>query len=174
MILLTTIITSHYANCQYFGEETKTTIEEFNYVTKGYKIQIESGLDMKRGYSVKDLNMYRVTPREVHLKVLYKNPEGHDDLMDSVTIADRRAVAYILVYKKDGVPDEYICIPHPNSDHDIKMLFWNQLYNSSMMSASERLQIISYLLSFSMDWSNVVPLSETAGTSMEEFNYVSK
>ncbi|WP_421799825.1 hypothetical protein [Haliscomenobacter sp.] len=30
-----------------------TTQEEYNYVTKGYKIQQESGLDMKKGYSIK-------------------------------------------------------------------------------------------------------------------------
>ena len=32
-----------------------TTEEEYNYVTKGYKIQFESGLDMKAGYSLKDI-----------------------------------------------------------------------------------------------------------------------
>jgi hypothetical protein len=29
-----------------------TTEEEYNYMSKGYKIQIESGLDMKNGYTV--------------------------------------------------------------------------------------------------------------------------
>lgn len=33
-----------------------TTQEEYNYVTKGYKIQIESGLDMKKGYSIKPID----------------------------------------------------------------------------------------------------------------------
>ena len=158
----------------YMMEEPKTTLEEFNYVTKGYKIQMESGLDMKRGYSVKDLTQLRVAPREVKVKVLFRNPEGNDDIQDSFTLLHRQAIAYMLVYKKDGVPDEYICIPHPNSDQDVKNLFWNQLYNSSMMSASERLQLISYMLSFCMDWSYSVPLSETPGTSIEEFNYVTK
>lgn len=27
----------------------QTTQEEYNYITKGYKIQLESGLDMKKG-----------------------------------------------------------------------------------------------------------------------------
>lgn len=31
-----------------------TTEEEYNYLTKGYAIQVASGLDMKRGYSFKD------------------------------------------------------------------------------------------------------------------------
>jgi hypothetical protein len=168
------VLQAQYDSAYSLIEETKTTIEEYNYVTKGYKIQLESGLDMKRGYSVKDLSTYRVSPRQVELKVLFKNPEGHDDLQDSVTLLNRRVVAYMLLYKKDGLPDEYICIPHPNSDQSVKKLFWNSLYNSSMMSASERLQIISYIMSFSMSWSLAVPLRETAGTSIEEFNYVTK
>ena len=31
---------------------TQTTLEEWNYITKGYKIQLESGLDMKKGYEL--------------------------------------------------------------------------------------------------------------------------
>ncbi len=29
-----------------------TTLEEYNYLTKGYSIQVESGLDMKKGYTI--------------------------------------------------------------------------------------------------------------------------
>ena len=29
-----------------------TTEEEYNYITKGYQIQLSSGLDMKKGYAV--------------------------------------------------------------------------------------------------------------------------
>ncbi len=32
-----------------------TTQEEYNYITKGYKIQVESGLDMKKGYILTEL-----------------------------------------------------------------------------------------------------------------------
>ena len=35
---------------------SSTTDEEYNYLTKGYKVQIESGLDMKRGYSLVDIS----------------------------------------------------------------------------------------------------------------------
>ncbi len=31
-----------------------TTEEEYNYMTKGYKVQVESGLDMKKGYVMED------------------------------------------------------------------------------------------------------------------------
>lgn len=37
-----------------------TTMEEYNYMTKGYKIQIESGLDMKKGYFFKDIGEHQI------------------------------------------------------------------------------------------------------------------
>lgn len=37
-----------------------TTMEEYNYMTKGYKIQIESGLDMKKGYFLKDIGEHQI------------------------------------------------------------------------------------------------------------------
>lgn len=33
---------------------SKTTEEEYNYMTKGYKMQLEGGLDMKKGYITDD------------------------------------------------------------------------------------------------------------------------
>ncbi len=38
----------------------QTTETEYNYVTKGYKIQLESGLDMKKGYRFEDLDTWGV------------------------------------------------------------------------------------------------------------------
>ena len=35
---------------------SQTTLEEYNYISKGYKIQLESGLDMKRGYLLEDID----------------------------------------------------------------------------------------------------------------------
>ena len=37
------------------AENISTTTEEYNYLTKGYKIQLSSGLDMKQGYSFERL-----------------------------------------------------------------------------------------------------------------------
>ena len=35
-------------------ETSKTTEEEYNYMTKGYRMQLEGGLDMKKGYVTDD------------------------------------------------------------------------------------------------------------------------
>lgn len=34
---------------------SQTSVEEYNYMVKGYQIQLSSGLDMKKGYSVENL-----------------------------------------------------------------------------------------------------------------------
>lgn len=35
-------------------ELSPTTEEEYNYLTKGYRVQLESGLDMKKNYLLED------------------------------------------------------------------------------------------------------------------------
>ena len=37
-----------------------TTLEEYNYMTKGYKIQVESGLDMKKGYYINEIGEHQI------------------------------------------------------------------------------------------------------------------
>jgi hypothetical protein len=39
---------------------TPTTLEEYNYLTKGYKIQVESGLDMKKGYLIEKQDAHEI------------------------------------------------------------------------------------------------------------------
>lgn len=41
------------------GLYSQTTEEEYNYITKGYKIAVESGMDLKSGYSLQDLYTYQ-------------------------------------------------------------------------------------------------------------------
>lgn len=58
----------------------QTTQEEYNYITKGYKVQLESGLDMKKGYSFKDLGNSTVTSgyekRTTEFKALLKEGQS--------------------------------------------------------------------------------------------------
>lgn len=44
-----------------------TTLEEYNYLVKGYKIQVESGLDMKIGYHFEDIGEHDIG--EYHFKI---------------------------------------------------------------------------------------------------------
>lgn len=96
----------------------QTTFEEYNYVTKGYRVQIESGLDMKKGYTFADINSYRLSYttggfRETEFKVLLKE-EG------------KKPVAIMCIYTSSTNPSkEYICIPQPNSPKEV----WDSTYS---------------------------------------------
>jgi hypothetical protein len=52
-----------------------TTMEEYNYMTKGYKIQVESGLDMKKGYSFEDMGEHKIGNYVFTVKKLVRENE---------------------------------------------------------------------------------------------------
>ncbi len=49
------IATSILIACSAKSYAQVTTDEEYNYAIKGYQAQVEAGLDMKKGYVLKDL-----------------------------------------------------------------------------------------------------------------------
>ena len=120
------------------NSNAQTTVEEYNYVVKGYKVQTESGLDMKKGYELKYVDETTVGERSVTLQKLVKTSES-------------KTVAYMVIYKKKGNPNEYICIPHPNSSKEIIQAYWDALYNG-VTDSSNRLQIITFMLTTSLKW----------------------
>ena len=84
--------------------KSQTTEEEYNFITKGYKVQLESGLDMKKGYTLKDLGSWSLNfgtdgTRDASFKGLYK---------DNAT----KPCAIMLIYKRPSTGyTEYYCIP---------------------------------------------------------------
>lgn len=141
-ILLTTILLLCVGIL--FGQATQ---EEYNYVTKGYHVQIESGLDMKKGYELKDIDNVQQPgnnnsiERQAWLKALYRvSPNGTKNI-----------AAYMLVYERAGRVKEYLCVPTPSSSQFIREAYYNSL-NQGGGDNSVRLQIISFLLSRSLKW----------------------
>ena len=114
-------------------------MEEYIYVIKGYKNNLELGQDIKRGYEIIDVDEASIGERKVTLKKLVK------------TSPQRKTVAYIVTYKKGQGNTEYICIPHPNSDTKIRDLYWKALHDGKN-DDSQRLQLVSFLLSRQMKW----------------------
>lgn len=123
-----------------FSLKAQTSLEEYNYLTKGYKVQIESGLDMKQGYELKDIDSKSTKDRTASLKVLYR-----------VKGASKEISGYLVIYNKNGNAQEYICIPHPASSDDIMTKYWNQLYDGTA-DFSARLQLIMYMLTKQLVW----------------------
>ena len=96
---------------------SQTTLEEYNYVTKGYKVQMESGLDMKKGYRFEDIHTIHIqysdgVERETQFKALFKEGQKQPS-----------AILCIYSHSDDGTRD-YICIPQFSSSKEI----WDSTY----------------------------------------------
>lgn len=120
---------------------SQTTLEEYNYLTKGYKVQIESGLDMKKGYEIEELDKTESGERTVTLYILNR-----------IGSSKKEIAAYLVVYQKQGNPKEYICIPHYKSEQEVMAKFWSALYDGSNINSTERLQLILYQLTYAIKW----------------------
>lgn len=89
-----------------------TSEEEYNYLTKGYAIQISSGLDMKKGYTMKDMGRWPVNfeggiERAATFKGLFRDGSS-------------APCALLMIYKRmDNSTTEYFCIPTLDADKEL-------------------------------------------------------
>jgi len=95
---------------------SQTTQEEYNYLTKGYKDQIEKGQDMKKGYKISDLGTWNTESgkekRECEFKGLYRTGQT-------------KPCAILMIFRRTDIPQGanfYICIPSINATPEI----WDQ------------------------------------------------
>ncbi len=108
-----------------------TSLEEYNYITKGYKVQLESGLDMKKGYMLSNLDFPNdmgsldvkgadnIT-RNYELKALYRTGQ-------------KNPCALMLHYKNTSDKSEiYICIPNPDSDEELQKKYYSDMTNFAL------------------------------------------
>lgn len=126
-----------------FVTKGQTSLEEYTYLTKGYKVQIESGLDMKKGYELSDSKIYTSGPRSLSLSKLLNTNSG-----------SKKQVAYLLIYQHEKAKKEFICIPHPKSNKEVLDLYWEQLQKdpSIVDDNSTRKLLIAYFLSQNLNW----------------------
>jgi hypothetical protein len=94
-----------------------TTNEEYNYLTKGHKIQIESGLDMKKGYTLKDIpdNITCKSPRCVEIKALYR---------DTINTPIAHLIIYSNLQTKESAQ---LCLPNIHASPSMWNLFFDSL-----------------------------------------------
>ncbi|HTB06486.1 MAG TPA: hypothetical protein VK806_05985 [Bacteroidia bacterium] len=84
-----------------------TTEEEYNYITKGYKTQADQGLDIKKGYSLKNYGKWLLS---------FGNKSKGATFKGFYRDGDPKPCAIMAIYQelnKDSVPTvtEYYCIP---------------------------------------------------------------
>ena len=94
---------------------SQTTLEEWNYITKGYKIQVESGLDMKKGYQIVFDHKQNDGSIYCEFWTLLKVNRG---------IGEKVAIMVITNY--DG--GHYYCIPKMGND-EVDKLYQLEIYN---------------------------------------------
>ncbi|HLG03975.1 MAG TPA: hypothetical protein VI731_10305 [Bacteroidia bacterium] len=120
-----------------------TTEEEYNYLTKGYKVQLESGLDMKKGYTMKE-----------YITSSLNHSDGQRDAQFKGLIRDGQTApcAILLIYKQPaagGTISHYICIPNSSASQDV----WKRTLtyiNDNFYDNPKAMQMISWgLMKFS-------------------------
>lgn len=89
----------------------QTTLEEYNYVTKGYKIQIESGLDMKSGYEFRDIDSWGLSYSDFQRKATFKQLFRTGERIPCATL--------MILSRTDNEYREFLCIPHYDSTDEI-------------------------------------------------------
>jgi hypothetical protein len=94
---------------------SQTTLEEYNYLTKGYKVQIESGLDMKSGYSFENVTESKVMSGDSsYVKTEFKG---------LIRKGEKKPCAILCIYSEVDANQiqktDYICIPHTESTKEV-------------------------------------------------------
>jgi competence CoiA-like predicted nuclease len=101
LVVTLLFVTICFSRC--LAQVPQTTEEEYNYMTKGYKVQLESGLDMKKGYVFEDMGAEtKIGNYSFMIKVLQREA--------------KKEVAGILVITKSNVAGKtyYMGIPMNN------------------------------------------------------------
>ena len=83
---------------------SQTTIEEYNYITKGYKETISKGLDVKQGYSFQDVYQYDDPLYTFDFKLFVNNK------------TKKNSCIMVLAYSKMWSNTYYLCIPVANPE----------------------------------------------------------
>lgn len=111
----------------------QTTMEEFNYVTSGYKMQLAGGLDMKKGYRFEDLFSHDTRSastgdvRTTQFKALFR--EGQQ----------RPCAVMCILSNTSQTSKEYLCIPSYSSEPDV----WNLAMKRILEFSEEDLTTIT-------------------------------
>ncbi|NNF02011.1 MAG: hypothetical protein HKN22_04955 [Bacteroidia bacterium] len=106
-----------------------TTEKEFNYITVGYKIQLQAGLPMKADYKFKDLGRHEVVDCIVEMKGLYRKGE-------------EQPCAMMMIYTEVRQEPVYFCVPSPDAAEEL----WERYYKSLIPDLSNHQDKLRYML----------------------------
>ena len=94
-------------SCNVFAQDKViTTDEEYNYLTKGYELQLQNGSDFKSGYELKKIDEHK----SGGFIVTYS-------LMNELASKTTKAVSIVLTKEKDSKNKViYLCLPFNNTE----------------------------------------------------------
>ena len=98
-----------------FGAHGQTTITEYNYLTKGYKLDLETGRDLKEGYRLELI-------KQMGAAITYNNKSIIRDVkIYAFANVNLGKIAAVLVEtkEKNSGGTTYYCIPSKFSSEDI-------------------------------------------------------
>ncbi|CAN5473753.1 hypothetical protein BH11BAC2_BH11BAC2_22050 [soil metagenome] len=101
---------------------TPTTEEEYNMGAVGYRLFLQMGVELKKGYKVNDIATYEYGERKSVFKGLYRS-------------GDQKPCAIIMVYTKLRGAPEYYCMPTV----DAPEILWDR-FRMSLAGETDNLQ----------------------------------
>ena len=122
----------------------QTTMEEYDYLTKGYKEDVARERGAMKGYELKHVNSIYEGNKSVEVGVVYR-------LKDTLI----EKAAYLLIYKNATADAEYFCYPSPKSDTATIGRYWKQL-NANSSSDTARKNLITYAIENNVWWPKYV------------------
>lgn len=99
--------------CNAFAQVAPTTQEEYTYVTKGYKVEKQNGLDTKKGYHWVDLGQHSSEGKTCNLLGLIRSSESKP--------------CAILIYFKSNKGEYYLCMPDDSAPANLWGNYWSSL-----------------------------------------------
>ncbi|MDI5888742.1 hypothetical protein [Flavobacterium yafengii] len=138
-LLLTLFTVFAYSQDKFNG----TTLEEYNYMTKGYKIQVSSGLDVKKGYVITDLVTNNFDTYTFDYKTFIRQKDG--TLAGIILIATSKLWSNVY----------YLAIPVNNvdllSDLNSQISIWDESMTTAYANSATLLNSVLLNLSWEND-----------------------
>lgn len=140
LVLITTLSNLTFSQ-ELETEVLSTTLEEYNYMTKGYEIQQKSGLDMKKGYDIENIKTFLKGKYIFRFKALIRTEE--------------KQIAGIIIIGHSDVSGRDYYLGMPINNRQLQLVFESDIRNWDESMTTAYAQAVSELYS-----SNLLNLDE--------------
>lgn len=146
---------------------SQTTLEEYNYVTKGYKDDIFKGKTLKHGYHFLELGQWS----------LYYNENGRTferkvQFQEFIRTSEQKVCAIVMIYQRTDVNNSYyFCIP----DKDSSLIIWELFFQDYAKSFNNDSSLEAL---FTMTYAAMRLFShrsiQSSTTTSEDYKYITR